>query len=287
MPVDQERMREKCVVKHFKEDYCARLQEDTWYAHKRTSMKAHEMAERFNVKHSDKGIPTIEVLIPIISKVKRIATHSTLRKKMSDRLSETGFGAKGEDAQTADAMVPEGTSVAIEHFIRGRFVQFSNNFGNVNPNENTLVPVAFSHFTYHESNGQILVTDLQGVYNQINNQNSYIFTDPAIHSIDNFRYLLDYYGSTDLGANGVLKFFQNHKCNHLCDGLIKPVLVKRSGYRQKDQVNDTVKLRGYSTNTCELPNVGLQAQPIQELHNNVAKTLALSGRHGELLHRSR
>ncbi|XP_038062570.1 alpha-protein kinase vwkA-like [Patiria miniata] len=182
-------------------------------------------------------------------------------------------------------MTPEGASVTIESLVQGRYVKFLNNFGYVNPSEDTLVPEAFSHFTYHESNGEILVTDLQGVYNQTR----YVFTDPAIHSIEIPRYTFGHYGPTDLGVFGVMKFFQNHKCNLLCDGLRIPEVSKVSDYWKEDlhRVTDSVEFKSDSTYTYELQNVGLPAQRIQELHNNVAETLALSGRHGKQLNGTR
>ena len=77
------------------------------------------------------------------------------------------------------------------------------------------VPQAFSHFTYHETNGGQLVCDLQGVFSSALNQ--YSMVDPVIHSRTKKKY-----GRTDRGADGVAAFFRSHKCNALCKMLGLP-----------------------------------------------------------------
>lgn len=65
---------------------------------------------------------------------------------------------------------------------------------------------ALSHYTYHTSNGQSLLCDLQGgVYS-----NGVVLTDPVVMSTTRA------YGPTDLGSNGISTFFAHHKCNEYC-----------------------------------------------------------------------
>jgi len=65
---------------------------------------------------------------------------------------------------------------------------------------------ALSHFSYHISNGQNLLCDLQGgVY-----QDGAILTDPVVMSIGRE------FGPTDLGATGISSFFAHHQCNEFC-----------------------------------------------------------------------
>ncbi|CAJ1959240.1 unnamed protein product [Cylindrotheca closterium] len=65
---------------------------------------------------------------------------------------------------------------------------------------------ALSHFTYHISNGQKLLCDLQGgVYTD-----GVVLTDPVVMSTTRE------YGPTDLGSNGISSFFAHHVCNEFC-----------------------------------------------------------------------
>ena len=62
---------------------------------------------------------------------------------------------------------------------------------------------AFSHFSYCYTQGQTLVCDIQGVDD--------LYTDPQIHSRDGKGW-----GHGNLGAQGMLKFFETHHCNAIC-----------------------------------------------------------------------
>ncbi|KAK6542553.1 hypothetical protein TWF694_006499 [Orbilia ellipsospora] len=77
---------------------------------------------------------------------------------------------------------------------------------------------ALSHFSYHNSAGQFLLCDLQGGrYN-----NGYVLSDPVIMSrVQNC-------GPADLGMDGIMSFFQRHKCGAFCkrDWSKPPVLGK-------------------------------------------------------------
>ena len=67
---------------------------------------------------------------------------------------------------------------------------------------------ALSHFTYHSSNGQSLLCDLQGgVYS-----NGVVLTDPVVMSTNQA------FGPTDLGSKGISTFFAHHVCNEYCRG---------------------------------------------------------------------
>ncbi|XP_038062556.1 uncharacterized protein LOC119733047 [Patiria miniata] len=263
---------EQCVVKLYKEEYCNRLKEDAWKADNRASAKAGEMAMLFNSAFTNKGFAKIEILSPIISKVKTFATYRYIGR---DSVPQSVRGPDDDDTKKANQMVPEGAAVAIERFLQGQYVHFLSNSAKVNQNEKTLVPVAFSHFTYAESNGEILVTDLQGVYNGKN----YIFTDPAVHSMEKHGQKFGHYGPTDLGMFGVVKFFQNHECNRLCRELLKPDMSKIPDYLKGDLdlAIEAIRARSGSTYTYALLESGLSAQRIQELHTSIAHALTQSG----------
>lgn len=95
----------------------------------------------------------------------------------------------------------------VEPFLRGVFVKFNNNTGYVQRHhEASDVAQAFSHFSYHESQGQLLVVDVQGIYSE----GSLTLSDPQVLSADCS------FGAGDLGQEGMARFFASHRCNGLC-----------------------------------------------------------------------
>ena len=87
----------------------------------------------------------------------------------------------------------------------------SNNDGFVATGEN-YEPVldAFSHWTYNESRGQMMVVDLQGVKQPTGH---FWLTDPVIHSpIGDF-------GRDNKRASGIASYFKTHRCNTICESL--------------------------------------------------------------------
>ena len=84
---------------------------------------------------------------------------------------------------------------------------------------------ALSHFTYHISNGQCVLCDLQGgVYHD-----GVVLTDPVIMSNSQS------YGPTDLGSRGISTFFFHQVCNEYC---------RREWRRPKNQAQHYAKTAG-------------------------------------------
>ncbi|MDC0525438.1 hypothetical protein OAO87_00470 [bacterium] len=76
------------------------------------------------------------------------------------------------------------------------------------------VPQAFSHYTFEASNGQQLVCDLQGTWNE---DDGFQLTDPVVHYVSSSAPGRSRQNvATDKGLDGVKKFFATHKCNALC-----------------------------------------------------------------------
>jgi len=109
-----------------------------------------------------------------------------------------------------------------ERLIKGEFRKHNNNVGAVctYPGDYTeeskmdvKIAQAFSHFTYSNSNGQILICDIQGVEG--------MYTDPQIHTISGKGF-----GSGNLGSTGIRAFLLRHECNNTCQvmglAVIKP-----------------------------------------------------------------
>jgi len=101
----------------------------------------------------------------------------------------------------------------LEPFLRGVFVKFNNNTGYVQRTHAASdVAQAFSHFSYHESRGQMLIVDIQGIYSE----GSLTLSDPQVLSADGS------FGCGDLGQEGMARFFASHRCNGLCRKLGLP-----------------------------------------------------------------
>ncbi|KAF9381752.1 hypothetical protein BGX21_002004 [Mortierella sp. AD011] len=65
---------------------------------------------------------------------------------------------------------------------------------------------ALAHYSFHYSNGQLTLCDLQGgVYSD-----GIVLTDPVVMSTDRR------FGPTDLGKDGIDSFFHHHVCNNFC-----------------------------------------------------------------------
>ncbi|KAJ3594183.1 hypothetical protein NHX12_006514 [Muraenolepis orangiensis] len=112
---------------------------------------------------------------------------------------------------------------AIEECISGEFRKFNNNNGDeivpTNLLEETML--AFSHWTYEYTRGDLLVLDLQGV--------GEILTDPSvIKSGEKGSYDM-IFGPANLGDDAIRNFRAKHHCNSCCRKLKLPDL-KRNDY---------------------------------------------------------
>ena len=94
----------------------------------------------------------------------------------------------------------------MEPFLKN-FEKFNSNTGWTRENNGwSDVLQALSHFSYHISDGQYLLCDLQGaIYKE-----GMILTDPVIMSEKKD------FGPSDLGLDGISSFFSNHTCSKYC-----------------------------------------------------------------------
>ena len=99
-----------------------------------------------------------------------------------------------------------GKKVLQEPFIQN-YQKFNSNTG---WSDDTLpwprVMQALSHFSYHVSNGESVLCDLQGGFYS----DGVVLTDPVVMSTSRR------FGPTDLGAAGISSFFAHHTCNEYC-----------------------------------------------------------------------
>lgn len=96
--------------------------------------------------------------------------------------------------------------ILVEPYIR-HFQKFNSNTGWTDESSDMCLAMqALSHFSYHHTNGNQLLCDLQGGIRS----SFVILTDPAILSRN-----LEF-GPTDLGPRGMSSFFGAHVCNKFC-----------------------------------------------------------------------
>ncbi len=118
---------------------------------------------------------------------------------------EGGFGRKGR-------------RVLVEPFLEN-YRKWNSNNGWVDTSSTwAQIMQSLSHYSFHVTRGALVLCDLQGSASG----NSAMLSDPAICSQRRE------YGSTDLGAHGIAKFFQTHKCSRFCHSKwLKPSHMNR------------------------------------------------------------
>ncbi|XP_038062503.1 uncharacterized protein LOC119732993 [Patiria miniata] len=230
-----------CVVKVYKEEWYDRLSEYAWVADDRAYRKADEMAQLFNNMYQTSK--PIEFVKPEFTRVDTRAGFNFLGFLPFERKIKGTFGGTSDSVSN---IIPSKATLAVERYLGGQYVKFNSNTG-YSDRADFASPAAFSHFTYHESNGEILVCDLQGV----RTSSGYKFTDPAVLSGGPE---LGAYGPADLGKFGIVKFFLNHRCNELCKKLKKPKITNVTlGERViLDKIVDNMPSHSASTYTYQL-----------------------------------
>ena len=129
-----------------------------------------------------------------------------------------------------EAKVQYKEKVCVEPFLDGLFMKANSNSGFVAKHSPETAEFfeaaqAFSHWTWVVSekslSGQLLICDLQGVFETSEGGKKWKFTDPAIHSAAGTQR----FGRTDLGPQGINAFFFTHVCNEFCRHLPRPSIV--------------------------------------------------------------
>ena len=98
----------------------------------------------------------------------------------------------------------------VESYLRGRYRKLNSNGGWLDVSDCAKMAQTFSHFTWHQSAGECLVCDLQGVVNDPDGR-CVSLTDPQIHDRTNARF-----GTGNLGKDGMARFFATHVCSEHC-----------------------------------------------------------------------
>ncbi|XP_042199077.1 transient receptor potential cation channel subfamily M member 7 isoform X2 [Callorhinchus milii] len=105
---------------------------------------------------------------------------------------------------------------AIEECMTGEFRKFNHNSGDEIRPKNMLeeTMLAFSHWTYEYTRGELLVLDLQGVGENL--------TDPSVIKAEEKRSYEMVFGPANLGEDAVKNFRAKHRCNSCCARLKLP-----------------------------------------------------------------
>jgi len=99
----------------------------------------------------------------------------------------------------------------IEEYVEGDHEKWNNNAGWADQKEE--VAQAFSHFTWHDSEGEMMIVDVQGVKRS---STQIILTDPAIHSK---KASSRWESGLNTGEEGMKLFFNSHTRNSTCTRL--------------------------------------------------------------------
>uniref|UniRef100_A0A8D2LQU7 non-specific serine/threonine protein kinase n=1 Tax=Varanus komodoensis TaxID=61221 RepID=A0A8D2LQU7_VARKO len=105
---------------------------------------------------------------------------------------------------------------AVEECMTGEFRKYNNNNGDEIIPTNMLeeVMLAFSHWTYEYTRGELLVLDLQGVGENL--------TDPSVIKSEEKRSNDMVFGPANLGEDAIKNFRAKHHCNSCCRKLKLP-----------------------------------------------------------------
>ncbi|KAM9367239.1 transient receptor potential cation channel subfamily M member 6 [Phaethornis superciliosus] len=108
--------------------------------------------------------------------------------------------------------------LTIEKYMTGEFQKYNNNNGDEITPSSLLeeLMLAFSHWTYVYTRGELLVLDLQGVGENL--------TDPSVIKPEDKKSGKMVFGPANLGEGAIRNFITKHRCNSCCRRLKLPDL---------------------------------------------------------------
>uniref|UniRef100_A0A8B9GCP4 non-specific serine/threonine protein kinase n=1 Tax=Amazona collaria TaxID=241587 RepID=A0A8B9GCP4_9PSIT len=106
--------------------------------------------------------------------------------------------------------------LTIEKYMTGEFRKYNNNNGDEITPSSMLeeLMLAFSHWTYVYTRGELLVLDLQGVGENL--------TDPSVIKPEDKKSGKMVFGPANLGEGAIRNFITKHRCNSCCRRLKLP-----------------------------------------------------------------
>ncbi|KAM9207060.1 transient receptor potential cation channel subfamily M member 6 [Dugong dugon] len=147
--------------------------------------------------------------------------------------------------------------LTIEKFMTGEFLKYNNNNGDEIAPSNTLeeLMLAFSHWTYEYTRGELLVLDLQGVGENL--------TDPSVIKPEDKQSGGMVFGPANLGEEAIRNFIAKHRCNSCCRKLKLPDL-KRNDY-SPGRINSTFGLETKIEPAEEFPSREMSSDSLEDL----------------------
>ncbi|XP_061180301.1 uncharacterized protein LOC133188833 [Saccostrea echinata] len=150
--------------------------------------EVYKLANLFNA--TLKGIRII-VLLPCVAVMDKVAPFYNRMFRLLQR--------------NYNRVITGDDCVLLEERVQGQYVSFTDPEGK-STNKCPTVIQQFAHFCFHETKGQLVVTNLQG----IEKDSTIVLSSPVIHSVESK------YGSRDKGTQGIATFFNSfHSC---CEG---------------------------------------------------------------------
>ncbi|KAK3085310.1 hypothetical protein FSP39_001341 [Pinctada imbricata] len=180
---------QSCVVKfknsgsNFEKEFLDRIRE---------CQESEDLASKFNTENVG---PKLEIIVPLLATMDKASFLNGVFRFIK------GY----------DLVIHSDDQVLIEKRIDGKFTTFVDKFGRCIQNCPAILQ-AFCHFTYHESKGKLVVTNIQGSLQN----GKFVLSSPVIHSAATT------YGPEDNGSVGIQTFFAHHKCNQICSGYLRP-----------------------------------------------------------------
>uniref|UniRef100_A0A8C3Q8L2 non-specific serine/threonine protein kinase n=1 Tax=Geospiza parvula TaxID=87175 RepID=A0A8C3Q8L2_GEOPR len=110
--------------------------------------------------------------------------------------------------------------LTIEKYMTGEFRKYNNNNGDEITPISLLeeLMLAFSHWTYVYTRGELLVLDMQGVGENL--------TDPSVIKPEDKKCGKMVFGPANLGEDAIRNFVAKHRCNSCCRKLKLPGMQK-------------------------------------------------------------
>ncbi|CAB3977778.1 transient receptor potential cation channel subfamily M member 6-like [Paramuricea clavata] len=152
---------------------------------------------------------------------KKVVQMHHLSKNFADQLSKTvkqkniceKFGPVMQFQMVYFGKIQgTGECITIERYIKGEFVKYVNNTGELCVSSGHLLgqkAECLVHFSYEKSNHQLMVLDLQG--------SSHMLFDPEVASKKLVGEENEFmFCAGNLSADAIKTFVQNHKCNKFC-----------------------------------------------------------------------
>lgn len=184
--------------------------------------EVHKLAKLFNSTLEGKRII---VLLPFAAVMDKVAPFYNRMFRLLQR--------------NYNRVISSDDCVLLEERVQGQYLSFTDPEGK-STNRCPKVIQQFAHFCFHETKGQLVVTNLQG----FEKDNNIVLTSPVIHSVDGK------YGSRDKGIQGIAAFFDRfHAC---CEGCKKYLSCKDVVYPSAPPLTCSEKLLDEK---CNLPNL--------------------------------